>query len=992
MIRNKSLSLLLTLVLCLCVIPAMGQKGPSVSSKPVVINAVRHDVSPPFRDIPSVPLPLGAMREFDEDAHHGPQAPIRTTLVQDTAVQQTFQPLIAAANGLSFEGIGQGFTGFTLTGAPPDINGAVGATQYVQTVNTALAIFDKSTGALLKGAETFNTLFSGFGGPCQNDGGSDPVVLYDKMANRWLISILITTSGQHSECLAISTTSDATGTYNRYEMAFGSVLNDFPKWAVWPDAYYMTGNQFQDVGGFIGRQVCAVNRSAALNGQPLQMVCLPFSASGAALPSDMDGATPPAAGTPNFIFALGGNGASLIMFKFHVDFTTTANSTLTGPTTIPVAAFNELCPGSNCVPQAGTTQLLSSIGDVPNHRVAYRNFGDHESIVLNHSVSVNSVAGVRWYEIRSPNGTPTVFQQGTFQPDSNWRWMGSVATDKSGDIAAGYSESSSAIHPEIAVTGRTPSDPPGALETENVVFSGGGSQTTTLSRWGDYSAMTVDPTDDCTFFYTTEYIPVNGTFNWHTRIVSFKMNNCGAVADFTLSASPNSLSITQGSSGTSTITVNPVNGFTGSVSLSASGLPAGVTAAFNPSSTTGSSTLTLTASSTASTGTATVTITGVSGSLTRTTSISVTVNPAVNGGPVPVNLSGAFNINSGIVVDGTTFSSGGLDGGGNSYSSNLLGSSVTFGGTQLTFGPANALDAVANATVTLPSGRFSSLKVLAAGVNGNQASQTFTVHFSDGTSQSFTQSISDWAHPQNFAGETIVSTMTYRDQSTGVMQTRTVNLFGYVLTLNSTKTVSSITLPATRNVVVLAMSLIPAAGGGTQAQANLGGAFNREGIVTDGTTFTGGLDGGGSAYSANLLGSTVSFGGATFNLGAANTSNDVSATGQTITLPSGQFSSLRMLATGVDGNQASQSFVVHFSDGTSSTFAQNLSDWFTPQSFAGESTAVTMAYRDSSSGGKDSRTFLLYGYSFALNNTKTVSSITLPNNANVEVLAITLVP
>ena len=317
---------------------------------------------------------------------------------------------------------------------------------------------------------------------------------------------------------------------------------------------------------------------------------------------------------------------------------------------------------------------------------------------------------------------------------------------------------------------------------------------------------------------------------------------------------------------------------------------------------------------------------------------------------------------------------------------------MTFGGTQLTLGPANAADAVANATVTLPSGQFGSLKLLAAGVNGSQASQTFTVHFSDGTSQSFTQSVSDWAHPQSFAGETTVATMAHRDQNTGAMGATTVNLYGYVFNLSSSKTVSSITLPATRNVVALAMALIPAASGGTQAQANLSGAFNREGVVTDGTTFTTGLDGGTSAYSANLLGSSVTFNSATFTLGAANTSNDVSAAGQTITLPSGQFSSLRMLAAGVNGNQASQSFVVHFSDGTSSTFTQSISDWFSPQNFAGESTAVTMAYRDTSTGGKDSRTFLLYGYSFALNNTKTVSSITLPNNANVEVLAITLVP
>ncbi|PYX91112.1 MAG: hypothetical protein DMG67_11130 [Acidobacteria bacterium] len=877
-------------------------------------------------------------------------------------------------------------------GAPPDTNGAVGATQYVQTVNTALAVFDKNTGNRVLTPRDISTLFTTMGGKCATTSESDPVVIYDKLANRWLIGIINDNGGQNDICMAVSRTSDATGSYNTYDVSFGASLPDYPKFGAWSDAYYFTANIF----GNGTPRACAFNRTAMLNGQPLQMVC--FDATTAAstlLPSDLDGTNPPPSGEPNFFVAMGGNGASLQLFKLHADFANPANSTFTGPTTIPVASFSQLCGGGTCVPQGGSTQQLDSLADRLMFRLAYRNFGDHESLVVNHSVTAGSGGGVRWYEIRSPNGTPAVFQQGTFAPDSKFRWMGSVATDHAGDIGAGYSESSSSMNPAVAVTGRTPSDPLGTLEAENVVFNGGGSQTPNLNRWGDYSAITVDPVDDCTFFFTTEYIPANGNFNWHTRIVSFKMNNCGVVAnpDFTLSASPNTLSITQGASGSSTITVNPVNGFTGSVSLSASGLPSGVTASFNPASTTGTSTLTLSASSTATTGTSTVTITGVSGSLTHTTSIRLTVNPAGGGGPVQVNLSGAFNINPGIVTDGTTFSGGGLDNDGFSYSSNLLGSTVTFGGTQLTLGPANEADAVANATVTLPSGQFGSLKVLAAGVNGNQASQTFTVHFSDSTSQSFTQSVSDWAHPQSFAGETIVATMAHRDQTTGATQIRTVNLYGYVFTLNSSKTVSSITLPGTRNVVVLAMNLIPAAGGGTQAQANLGGAFNREGIVTDGTTFTtGGLDGGGSAYSANLLGSSVTFNGATFTLGAANSSNDVSTAGQTITLPSGQFSSLRMLATGVNGNQASQTFVVHFSDGTSSTFTQSISDWFTPQSFAGESTAVSMPHRDNSDGTTDNRTFLLYGYSFALNNAKTVSSITLPNNANVEVLAITLVP
>jgi hypothetical protein len=189
-------------------------------------------------------------------------------------------------------------------------------------------------------------------------------------------------------------------------------------------------------------------------------------------------------------------------------------------------------------------------------RLAYRNSGDHETLVVNHSVTAGSSGGVRWYEIRDPNGTPVLFQQGTFAPDSNFRWMGSVATDRVGDIAVGYSESSSAMNPAIAITARTPADPLGMLGAENLVFQGAGSQTATLNRWGDYSAMTVDPVDDCTFFYTTEYIPSNGTFNWHTRVVSFRVNNCKLDSSTAISSSINPSNSGQAVTFTATVTAN----------------------------------------------------------------------------------------------------------------------------------------------------------------------------------------------------------------------------------------------------------------------------------------------------------------------------------------------------------------------------------------------------------------------------------------------------
>ena len=278
-----------------------------------------------------------------------------------------------------------------------------------------------------------------------------------------------------------------------------------------------------------------------------------------------------------------------------------------------------------------------------------------------------------------------------------------------------------------------------------------------------------------------------------------------ATGDFSLSASPSSLSVSQSNSGTSTITVNKLNGFSGSVSLSASGLPSGVTASFNPSTTTGTSTLTLTASSTAATGTSTVTVTGTSGSLTHTTTISLTVTGGVAGN-TPVNMSSAYNV-YGIYTDGTSFSTGGLDGTGSAYSANLLGSSVTWSSTTFNIGPSNALDAVDNATITLPSGQFTGLKMLATGVNGNQTSQTFTVTYTDNTTLTFTQSISDWFSPQSNYGEATAVTMAYRNSSGGTKDNRTFLLYGYSFSLNSSKTVKSITLPGNRNVVVIAMTL-----------------------------------------------------------------------------------------------------------------------------------------------------------------------------------------
>jgi hypothetical protein len=409
--------------------------------------------------------------------------------------------------------------------APPDTNGAVGATQYVQWVNTDFAIFSKSNGGLVAGPTAGNVLWSGFGGGCEANNDGDPIVLYDKLANRWVMSQFSVSTTPYLQCVAISTSPDATGMWYRYAFQY-SDFDDYPKMGVWPDAYYETFNMFLNGQSFIGSEVCAYDRTQMLSGLPATQICFQQgSMVGGLLPADVDGTTAPPSGSPNYVLNVGTN--SLNLYKFHVDFSNPANATFTGPTVIPVAAFMPLCGGgSGCVPQPGTTTKLDSLADRLMYRLAYRNFGSHESLVVNQSVAVSGSSGVRWYEIQAPNGTPVVAQQGTYAPDSNYRWMGSIAMDKAEDIALGYSVSSSSMYPSIAIAGRLPTDPVSALETEAVVITGSGSQTYGLTRWGDYSSMTVDPVDDCTFWYTTEYLVTNGAWNWNTRIVNFQFPEC----------------------------------------------------------------------------------------------------------------------------------------------------------------------------------------------------------------------------------------------------------------------------------------------------------------------------------------------------------------------------------------------------------------------------------------------------------------------------------
>jgi hypothetical protein len=489
-----------------------------------VINEVKHDVSPALRDIPPVPEQVGLQRIIPLRRPH----PTLNVTPQDDPIRQTtLGPLATATTGLNVQGVGVGLGNFSDCCAPPDTNGAAGATQYVQWVNLSFAVFDKGTGNLVHGPVAGNTLWSGFGGPCETRNDGDPIAQYDKAAGRWVMAQPVFAS-PYMYCIAVSTTSDATGSYHRYAFSMPN-FPDYPKLTVWPDGYYASFNMFSG-NSFAGARACAFNRAAMLAGTAATQVCFQESTNVASLlPSDLDGATAPPAGSPNFYMNFGSN--SLNLFRFHVNFTTPNSSTFTGPINIPVASFSEACGGGACVPQPSTSQKLDSLADRLMYRLAYRNFGTRESLVVNHSVFVtgnkhSQVDGVRWYEIRNPNTTPVVFQQGTFSPDSNTRWMGSIGMDKVGDIAVGYSVSSASLAPSIRYTGRVPSDPLNTLQSENTILNGAGSQLSNLNRWGDYSSISIDPVDDCTFWYTTEYLMNNGTFNWSTRIASFKFPTC----------------------------------------------------------------------------------------------------------------------------------------------------------------------------------------------------------------------------------------------------------------------------------------------------------------------------------------------------------------------------------------------------------------------------------------------------------------------------------
>ena len=631
------------LLLTALALPVFAQQSQPAANGPIVIQEFKHDTGPVLREIAPLLPAFGTPPQHEIENRDNPNHNWSEEVQPDPVLQteENSPQVLSPGFNVEFDGIGYG-DNFFCNCMPPDNDGAPGTTQYVQYVNLTYQVFNKS-GASILGPLSGNDFWSGFGGSCQTDNSGDTVIRFDAAAQRWVVSqFAINSSAPDYECVAVSTTSDATGSYYRYAFPFND-FPDYPKMGVWPDAYYFTFNNFNISGTtFVGANACAANRSKMLTGAAATMQCFQQNSSQfGMLPSDLDGATAPASGTPNFFMELDpGGSANLAMYKFHVDFVTPTNSTFTGPTLIPVAAFTPLCSGVSrnaCVkqPTAGS-DLLEGLSDRLLYRLVYRNFGDHTTLLVNHTIVAGSSSGVRWYEIHNPETTPTVFQSGTFAPDTQYRWMGAMAMDRDQDIAVGYSRSFSTAgdYPSVVYAARVPTDPAGTLESEVVLKAGAGSQSSGgYNRWGDYTSMTVDPTDDCTFWYSEEYLKATGQnsgFNWSTAIGSFKFSNCSAGPDFSISVSPSSQTVPQGNSTSFTVTVSPLSGFTGTVALSVSGLPSGVTGTFNPTSIgggSGTSTLNITTTVNTAVGTYPLTIQGKSGSLVHTTTATLIVSP-----------------------------------------------------------------------------------------------------------------------------------------------------------------------------------------------------------------------------------------------------------------------------------------------------------------------------------------------------------------------------
>jgi len=594
-------------------------KAPVMPDEPVqgtyrgISTAVRFDISPPLRSMQNTTTPDIIDRSKFEERRPKFGEPMDPQDIDRSvqAVISPFAPLAMPTPIISFDAV-LGCTGCS----PPDPVGDVGPNHYVAMSNSQYRMFNKS-GVSVLGPSNINTLWAGFGGACQNENAGDPVVIYNQLDDRWILTQFTAAGPTYFNCVAISTTGDPTGSYYRYAFSTGTNFPDYPKYGMWNDALYISTREFSSAGPFAGVGAYAVNRAQLVAGNPAAQVISFLAAPGSTaynvgdglLPSDLDGSTLPPANSPNYFVGTMDNGGpysapsdALNVWKFTANFAVPASSTFTLTNTLPVAAVDTMpvfCTPSAraCIPQPSTTNKIDHLGyrQRPSHRLAYRNFGTHESLVTNQSVEASAtMSGMRWYEIRLSGGTPSIFQQGTYAPgttDGIHRWMGSIAMDASGNMAMGYSAANASTFPSIRYTGRLAGDPLGTLpQGEASIVAGTGSQTGS-TRWGDYTSMNIDSTDDCTFWYVNQYVPTTSSAGWRLRVGSFKFPSCSAGATPTATSTPtftptNTATATATATNTFTPTATATNTFTPTATATATFTPtATATETFTPTAT-----------------------------------------------------------------------------------------------------------------------------------------------------------------------------------------------------------------------------------------------------------------------------------------------------------------------------------------------------------------------------------------------------------------------
>jgi hypothetical protein len=561
--------------------PAVAQ--PSARPQPLTpkfSTAVAFDVSPAFRSLPRIARPRTfppdtILEVRPEPAVKGPAVHRAKGHGADGVLQLFSSAPTIPAPLLTFEGLSNqdNFNIFGFRVNPPDPNGEVGPNHYVEIINLVFGVYDKA-GNLLLGPIDTGSLWAGFPIEDCTDPSGDPVVVYDQLEDRWLLSQFTTRGFDENgdfnglpfyNCVAVSQTGDPTGAYFRYafitsqEGSTSTFFPDYPKYGVWTNSYLLTSRDFGSQGEY-GISVYGLEKNKMINGEPNARAVhffldgndpaiLPLVGDGL-LPADIDGTRRPINGAPAPIVGTQDDGAgyggtfdALNIWELSVQWRANPVASIVLKAQLPVASFDSIFPcaptSRDCLPQPGITnpnQYLDilSYRQRPTFRLAYRNFGTYESLVTNQSVeALPGIAGARWYEIRRTGGSYSVYQQGTYAPnDGVHRWMGSIAQDKRGNMALGYSVVNAVnVFPGVRYTGRLSGDPLGQMTLgEGTIINGSGVQTTTNSRWGDYTDITIDPTDDCTFWYVNEYYTLAGqqssAAGWQTRIGSFKLPGC----------------------------------------------------------------------------------------------------------------------------------------------------------------------------------------------------------------------------------------------------------------------------------------------------------------------------------------------------------------------------------------------------------------------------------------------------------------------------------